>query len=912
MNQTTGTNDSFEAPPLRLPPLEAQTPDWGDVFQAGLLSERIESDSNLRLEHMERDYLADLQDSLGTAYGPGPEETRSRSTTAQFNNRVDYIVARGAELRENDADGRYEHLPASREEFFQTIGDRARAEWEDAQLVLDGGGMSAELLGRIWGATTDNTSLVTMMLPFGAFSRTGQLGKIALAEGVAGGLGEALTLPQRYRASERLDLEEPNPFLSITMGAAGGAALGTALPAAARVLRYGKIKADSIGARRPADVDQLSCGEAVDEAADDLVGRRSIRPAPYGTMTPEVRAGIFAGESRGDYDALFNFSNRPGGKFSNVRLTEMTVDEAIEFSKPTGPYAQWVKSQIDRVATPMGGYQIVGKTLRLVKKGLRLRGDEKMTPELQERMGEWILRNQGTGAWEGYKGPRRPGTEGAPPDAAPATRAAARPYTTQRGYTSTGTITVGDDFRVDVDYVVTDLRSLRQATGDLQPRDRSRAASDEQVSRIAAGLDPARLMPAPEADRGTPVVGPDNMIESGNGRVMGIARAYERHPDRAQAYRQQIIAAGYEIPEGVDQPVLIARRTSDLTAEQRRDFVRQANTSTIARMSATERAAVDAQAITADVLSLLEPGQPMSAVANAPFVRAAMSGIPQAERSGLTDGSGGLNAEGVLRLRQAVFASAYEAPDILAEFAEADGGGHLKSLVQALEQVAPEWAGMRAAARDGRMAAEFDITGHLLEAVRTIATARRMAAAGDGKLPVLVRELLDDTDLLDGAMAPLSAALVRKFFPGERVAPAGQVADFLRRYAVEARKVGTPDAGLFGDGPTPADALRAIDGETFAGLEDLGAPRGPEPAPQPLEVEPQAIGPYPDGAASPAAEAVDDAIEEALQAPDLADVMDLGVELDGRTWKVSEILAELDADDALDVTVSACAARGVA
>jgi len=121
-----------------------------------------------------------------------------------------------------------------------------------------------------------------------------------------------------------------------------------------------------------------------------------------------IKAGIFAGESGGDYNALFGFQNRPGGAFSNVQLTGMSVDDALKFADPNGQYGQHVKGQIGRVATPMGAYQVVGTTLAAAKKGLGLRGDEIMTPALQDRIGQWIYQNQGTGAWEGYKGPQQP------------------------------------------------------------------------------------------------------------------------------------------------------------------------------------------------------------------------------------------------------------------------------------------------------------------------------------------------------------------------------------------------------------------------------------------------------------------------------------------------------------------------
>lgn len=124
-------------------------------------------------------------------------------------------------------------------------------------------------------------------------------------------------------------------------------------------------------------------------------------------MMPEdwsrIQQGIFAGESGGDYNALFGYQNRPNGRFSGVNLTDMTVDQALNFASPSGSYGQYVKGQVGRVATPMGAYQVVGSTLRDAKKAMGLTGGEVMTPELQDKIGQWIYKTQGTGAWEGYK-----------------------------------------------------------------------------------------------------------------------------------------------------------------------------------------------------------------------------------------------------------------------------------------------------------------------------------------------------------------------------------------------------------------------------------------------------------------------------------------------------------------------------
>lgn len=116
----------------------------------------------------------------------------------------------------------------------------------------------------------------------------------------------------------------------------------------------------------------------------------------------DIQRGIFAGESGGDYSALFGYSNRPGKRFGGVDITQMTIDEALQFANPQGPYGQWVKEQVGHVATPLGAYQVVGTTLRDAKRALGLRGDERMTPELQDRIGRWIYDTQGTKAWVGF------------------------------------------------------------------------------------------------------------------------------------------------------------------------------------------------------------------------------------------------------------------------------------------------------------------------------------------------------------------------------------------------------------------------------------------------------------------------------------------------------------------------------
>lgn len=526
-------------------------------------------------------------------------------------------------------------------------------------------------------------------------------------------------------------------------------------------------------------------------------------------------------------------------------------------------------------------------------------------PRIEKRMGyaEDLMEFFAAGRVPRYPGARSGGSGGA----------GGGSFTgyTSRGYTATGQVTAGDGMTVDVAYQVVDLAKLKRASGELQPRDRTRAASDEQIAELAARLDPARLMPSPEADRGAPIVGGDDVIESGNGRVMALERAYDQHPDRASAYRQQIETAGFDIPADVDRPVLIARRTSELSDADRQGFVRAANQSQIARMSATERARMDARQIDARTVGLFDPRFGLRAPENSAFTRRVLDALPQAERSGLVDAGGKLNAEGALRIRQALFARAYDAPDLLARYTET-GEGPMKSLMTALELAAPDWAAMRAAVADGRLRPEMDITPFVLDAMRLIALARDTAARDGGKVAEVLDGLLADIDLLEGAVPPLTVALVRKFVPKGRAAPAEKIADFLKRYAKEAQKIGGTEAALF-DAPGPLDALKAIDGEAFGELTETGRAASAAPPAEP------AADPLPQTPVTPEqAEAVRDQADASLRdslPEDLregAEDLEIRFDENGPSYRLSEILDDLDADEVLETVVDLCGVKGAA
>lgn len=223
----------------------------------------------------------------------------------------------------------------------------------------------------------------------------------------------------------------------------------------------------------------------------------------------EIRNGIFAGESGGDYNALFGYANRPGGQFSNVQVSDMSVNDVMRFTDPSGPYAQTVKGQIGRVATPVGAYQIVGTTLRGAAKALGLTGNERFDRATQDALGQYILSTQGTGAWEGYRGPQsqapQGGTQmgllstGSPMEQAPQTFGQRIKAGARDGSLFDSMALAFNGLRMNPDQGLADTIGRRQAGRDDTAKRNRTAEVLQQIAPAAADLVREGLMSPAEA-----------------------------------------------------------------------------------------------------------------------------------------------------------------------------------------------------------------------------------------------------------------------------------------------------------------------------------------------------------------------------------------------------------------------------
>ena len=148
---------------------------------------------------------------------------------------------------------------------------------------------------------------------------------------------------------------------------------------------------------------------------------------------------------------------------------------------------------------------------------------------------------------------------------------------------------------VDLDNLITShtvaLDKDPRYPAGLQPRIRDRAASRLQIDMIAKNISADELiLDRHTLDRGPMIIGPDNVIESGNGRTIALKRAQELNPEALAEYfvrvRQEAAAIGLATG-GIAKPVLVRERLTDV---DRVAFAAEANQATVLQMSTAEQA----------------------------------------------------------------------------------------------------------------------------------------------------------------------------------------------------------------------------------------------------------------------------------------------------------------------------------
>lgn len=231
---------------------------------------------------------------------------------------------------------------------------------------------------------------------------------------------------------------------------------------------------------------------------------------------------------------------------------------------------------------------------------------------------------------------------------------------------------------------------------ELQPRDRMRASSQEQISGYAQNLNPMKLGDSgAEGDRGAPIIREDGTVVSGNARSAAIRAAYQRQNDSGRKYANYIHENaerfGLDPRQIPDNPVLVrvAEDVSDWA-----QLAKDLNTPGTASLSATETAFTDVDRI-AGIIELLQTDEEgnLNSASNRDFINAFVATVPQSEHNYILEQFGeGLNKDGISRLTNAILAYAYGDSELVTRISEST---KMTRITNALVKAAPKFAKLR-------------------------------------------------------------------------------------------------------------------------------------------------------------------------------------------------------------------------
>lgn len=354
---------------------------------------------------------------------------------------------------------------------------------------------------------------------------------------------------------------------------------------------------------------------------------------------------------------------------------------------------------------------------------------------------------------------------------------------------------------------------------ELQPRDRTREASRQQIERMASELNPELLADSIKISDGAPILGLDNVVESGNGRTLAIGKAYET--GRADAYRDFVQnwanQRGMDIT-GLNQPVLVRTRLSDV---DRVGFTRLANESDMAQFSATERAITDADRLPDGSLLKINNDGSLNLDGSMDFVRGFVDQLPQSERASLITAEGRLTQDGKRRMEAALVQRAYGDSSLVTRLAE-NLDDDSKTVLNAMLRVAPQLTQLGDLVRQGGRH-QNTIAKDLAQAVQKLSDLKANGLRVD--------DYLNQGQLIDDGLSAGARDFLNVFSENSRSAKA--ISDNIQSKINEVEAMGDPRQGsLFGDGPEERLALQII-------MQNLDEPSprsriGPDGEPEPI------------------------------------------------------------------------------
>ena len=360
--------------------------------------------------------------------------------------------------------------------------------------------------------------------------------------------------------------------------------------------------------------------------------------------------------------------------------------------------------------------------------------------------------------------------------------------------------------RVPVNYEIVELGDLvtsHNADGavneafpqELQPRDRSRSASDAQINEIVNNFAPERVAKAPTATEGAPIVTQNNIVAVGNGRAMAISKVYE-NAEKAEQYRNYLTEQGYDV-ENFAEPVLVRKLAIDLDNNQLRALVDDANTAGTMQYSDAEKAITYSKKLTGEIIDLLDTDAELESAANRRFVREFFANVvPTAERNAFLDKDDRVTKKGIEMIENTL--TAIIVPDVrfLSVLVE-NPDNNIRKVTSGLAKSAPAIVAFENDILSGQIDAKYSIAPDIRQAVEILKRAKDKGQS----LDLCVKQL----DLLEGHI-PAEVLAVADLFDKSRSAV--DFADKIKNYIHNASEQGDLAQGnMFGIEPVAKIAL---------------------------------------------------------------------------------------------------------
>lgn len=358
---------------------------------------------------------------------------------------------------------------------------------------------------------------------------------------------------------------------------------------------------------------------------------------------------------------------------------------------------------------------------------------------------------------------------------------------------------------------------------ELQPRDRQRVSMQEQVTTMANELRPADLGAGRNLNQGAPIIRKDGVVLNGNGRAMAIQKATAAGGDKATAYRKYIFEHSKEFGLSrvnlaqVRKYMLVREVVDDIDADTMQDII--GSTAGGSRMGASEQAKADAKKIKPrDLDSYVDNEQgDLTTAANQNFVANILYRIVgKNERNAYTDEHGNVNADGIQRVKRALFSLAYNDDGLIDKMAESTDD-NIRNVSRGLMSAAPAFARVNLAVKDGQ-AYEYDAGKTISDAVKHLDALRR-----EGKP---VKDYLNEQSMFSEYQDTDEVREVLRFFD-ENKRSGKRIGIFLNDMAKSILEQGSPNQTSLMDGgrATLGEIIKsaervARDGTTAASLFD--------------------------------------------------------------------------------------------